>query len=1033
MMAGGTSKRKRDAKDENSDDGNKPDADNINEGNEESKDGSEEYEPPRARKRRMQTRASKVTTKSSYPELDDGGENVEGDGKDDGKRTSKNQTNRQKKRAKIEGVPGANDKPRGTIRRCDSTQQLETPDEDGTFVAAIYHNDIRGLLIDQANTGTYRHGRARGPRLFDETAFHPGQRTWGPERADWPDVLHQIELTNHPASNGNVPWMRVNGRIVVDHDDHPVRDFPELPLTLSAKAEWWLLEAIGRLNPDITTMDIRARMPALKGKEGCARPALQTPSAITNRTMRGRLSQGLLSWKARDGTKSVNDHLRARLPAEARRLNTTRNVPVEDLTIEEKTKVKEINKGKNPKRAGNNALSPEERKRREAAAAEKEKRDRKAEKTKTGKPSPATKTTDQSRPNTQANDIASVPQTLPNPGPTPYEMWPDHTQSQMPPAYGEYNTPPNPNADPPLNYNMNETSYGVYPELSPSPPSNQANYGYVVNNPAPATPMGTFQPASPYGVNNAAPSRHVYSFQPERPSRLGHPGPSLDPNAPTTTYRNDFTHQTNPYGPGGVYHDPNLDPALFQTQGVPMNQGGTSLTHASSDLDPNLPPVNYDQPQLQPTQRSRPSNRMRFPSRAQNQNDENSSTEDANSHRQRRSSRSHEKPSDPTASPANATRPSRKRKAQAESTEEDKTEAPDDEIQSKRRQLASGVPASAHRAIRNDGSDSEQPTLGHNESQIHSSSALGLPQAEDLVSNCSPVAPRAPEQDYPDAVDFRTVAPSNEAEQAQVHRALRQTRRDYSAWLGMAPEGNPRQESSYITRWWELQNAFTPQYRAMYPNGTEVPALSFLGAWADSFVNFQASDIVPCEAPRGTLYGQEVPGSTVNTQSPSIGQPQATAPLVQEAEPFQPALDTEPAHASGAITSSTERQPWQTTQNSQPPIGFGQQRNNDDQRGGSAPSIQADGASSTARTPPMHPPSTQISNDQDIAILANLVDGWTTEQIRNAPPQFLQWLHSLSPLEYPTLPTGILGRVPEILAAHPRPVRAPTQGSPSSS
>ena len=41
----------------------------------------------------------------------------------------------------------------------------------------------------------------------------------------------------------------INGRILLDHEDCPVRDIPGLPLTLSTKIEPWILEGIRRSLP----------------------------------------------------------------------------------------------------------------------------------------------------------------------------------------------------------------------------------------------------------------------------------------------------------------------------------------------------------------------------------------------------------------------------------------------------------------------------------------------------------------------------------------------------------------------------------------------------------------------------------------------------------------------------------------------------------------------------------------------------------------------------------------------------------------
>ena len=58
--------------------------------------------------------------------------------------------------------------------------------------------------------------------------------------------------------------MMFDKKVVLDHDNHPVRDFEDIPATLSSEAEGWLLEAISRIDRRITKVDLRARMVGIR-------------------------------------------------------------------------------------------------------------------------------------------------------------------------------------------------------------------------------------------------------------------------------------------------------------------------------------------------------------------------------------------------------------------------------------------------------------------------------------------------------------------------------------------------------------------------------------------------------------------------------------------------------------------------------------------------------------------------------------------------------------------------------------------------
>ena len=48
--------------------------------------------------------------------------------------------------------------------------------------------------------------------------------------------------------------------MVIDLNNHPVKDYPDLPLTLSSKVEDALMEAILRIDTRIAIIDLWARL-----------------------------------------------------------------------------------------------------------------------------------------------------------------------------------------------------------------------------------------------------------------------------------------------------------------------------------------------------------------------------------------------------------------------------------------------------------------------------------------------------------------------------------------------------------------------------------------------------------------------------------------------------------------------------------------------------------------------------------------------------------------------------------------------------
>ena len=193
------------------------------------------------------------------------------------------QTKRQKRLEKVSN-PGADDKEKGIVWRADdgTLYWVDEKGNDGTFstaklnlthllinltVQAVYHNDIRAKLLARASNhgrNVYDHPRKAGRARHDETAFLESQRHWSPDKQQWhkikDDVLNRYEQRDYKCPDYKIESMYDDGRIVLDPDNHPVRDFHDLPLVHSSEFEGWNMEAISRIDTRIERTDFRARM-----------------------------------------------------------------------------------------------------------------------------------------------------------------------------------------------------------------------------------------------------------------------------------------------------------------------------------------------------------------------------------------------------------------------------------------------------------------------------------------------------------------------------------------------------------------------------------------------------------------------------------------------------------------------------------------------------------------------------------------------------------------------------------------------------
>ena len=163
-------------------------------------------------------------------------------------------------------------------------------------------------MADDNGRKAYDFPRKQGLDPFDKTAFLASQKAWrGDDKEYWNTIADNI--LNHFEPNGyqdpeyDVPLMRFQDKVVLDHDNNPVRLFRDLPLTLSSAVEPWLLEAFTRIDSRINKVDIRARMPATFTDQRGRPQTVIRLAGLGNRTMRFREMYGLIPWTPRTGSK----------------------------------------------------------------------------------------------------------------------------------------------------------------------------------------------------------------------------------------------------------------------------------------------------------------------------------------------------------------------------------------------------------------------------------------------------------------------------------------------------------------------------------------------------------------------------------------------------------------------------------------------------------------------------------------------------------------------------------------------------------
>lgn len=213
------------------------------------------------------------------------------------------------------------------------------------------------------------HRRRHGLDPLDITCFHPDQKTWGPDRNhQWPimpdQLLFRLERRDYPVPDYNVERWIDEGRVVLDIDNMPVKNYRNIPLTLSSEMEAYLMEMIIRMDARIAHKDLRARMPHTV-ETGTGRKPLLSLSAIGMRMKRFRLENACPPWQGREGSEVLKSFVMSLLSDESLERNSTQELS--GLTKLQQEFIKRQGRGQNLPRAGTRKLGPVTRAKREEA------------------------------------------------------------------------------------------------------------------------------------------------------------------------------------------------------------------------------------------------------------------------------------------------------------------------------------------------------------------------------------------------------------------------------------------------------------------------------------------------------------------------------------------------------------------------------------------------------------------------------------------------------------------------------------------
>ena len=139
--------------------------------------------------------------------------------------------------------------------------------QEADFAASLYggYGMLEYFVPVSRNRKLISYGKdippASGFDKTDRTAFVLRHKSWGPDRANRPEInfIFDKPVIPLPADvqpdTEPVDWVW-RGFIVLDHNDQPMRYFDDCPTTLASCVEGFRLDAIMKRNPRLEVLDL---------------------------------------------------------------------------------------------------------------------------------------------------------------------------------------------------------------------------------------------------------------------------------------------------------------------------------------------------------------------------------------------------------------------------------------------------------------------------------------------------------------------------------------------------------------------------------------------------------------------------------------------------------------------------------------------------------------------------------------------------------------------------------------------------------
>ncbi len=186
---------------------------------------------------------------------------------------------------------------------------------------------------------------------LDMTAVESTQTSWDmTDRRHWPD---ELTLWNRPTPwtrpTYNIGILRYKGRVVLDWEDQPIRNF-RIPLTISSQVEGLRVEAWTRQDDRLSLRDIEARLWTMEytSKGEVKRKPRYNRRALSKRASNARTRAGLVAWATKKGREKQIEFLNG-LRTEAQK--ESNRATDKNLTTQQKAALQLI--GWNPKKKSN--------------------------------------------------------------------------------------------------------------------------------------------------------------------------------------------------------------------------------------------------------------------------------------------------------------------------------------------------------------------------------------------------------------------------------------------------------------------------------------------------------------------------------------------------------------------------------------------------------------------------------------------------------------------------------------------------------